>query len=199
MDLIWRVIFSVATGSLVWLLHSRIDRYPRPLPRSENSKREICEALLLWGVAVIVPVLRIYVISPQLNQVVTDRTLRELVYVPLLSVPYVVLPLFVVLKLNRWTTKDLGLTWKSQSRNVTAFAVVFGLVSGVIAFLADQAVIGSDPLPVGMLLLLLYNVSFVQPEADSLKTPQKSNFCHPPYMGTQARQTHIWGYARFER
>ncbi|MGA9351033.1 MAG: CPBP family intramembrane glutamic endopeptidase [Anaerolineae bacterium] len=116
----------------------------------------------MWGVAVIVPVLRIYVISPRLSQVVPDRTLRELVHVPLLSVPYIALPLFVVLKLNRWTTKDLGLAWKSQSRSVTAFAVVFGLVSGVVAFVTDQAVIGIEPLPVGVLLLLLYNNDFIK-------------------------------------
>lgn len=101
-------------------------------------------------------------ISPRLSQVVPDRTLRELVHVPLLSVPYIALPLFVVLKLNRWTTKDLGLAWKSQSRSVTAFAVVFGLVSGVVAFVTDQAVIGIEPLPVGVLLLLLYNNDFIK-------------------------------------
>jgi len=162
MDLFWSVIYSVAIGSLVWLLHSRIGEYPRQLPRSENPKREIREALFLWGVAVIVPILMIYVISPQLNYVVTDRTLRELVLVPLFSVLYIPLPLFVVLKLNRWTVRDLGITWKSQSRSVPIFAVVLGLATGSIAFVTNQAVIGIELLPWGVLLLLLFTNSFIE-------------------------------------
>jgi hypothetical protein len=49
---------------------------------------------------------------------VTDSTLRELIRVPLLSVPYLALPLFVALRLDRWTPKDLGLTWKTCSSPV---------------------------------------------------------------------------------
>jgi|GEM_PF-1086785 len=162
MDLLWRAAFSVAIGSSVWLLHSAIGRYPRPLPRSETPSREIRQVLVLWGVAVIVPVLRIFVLSPWLNEAVTDRTLRELVQVPLLSVPYIALPLFVVLKLDRWTLNDLGLTLRTQSRGVTAFALGFGLASGAIAFATNQAVIGIEPLPVGALVLLLYNNDFIE-------------------------------------
>jgi len=162
MELFWRVIYCVAIGLVVYLLHSIVGRYPKQLPRAENPKREILQALLLWGVAILFPVLMIYVVSPWINQFVADATLRELFKTPLLSLFYVASPLFIVLKLNKWTIKDLGLTWKIQSGIVAAFAVVFGLVTGSTAFITNQAVVSMEPLPGGVLLLLLYNNSFIE-------------------------------------
>lgn len=162
MELFWRIAYCAAIGLIAYLLHRVVGRYPEPLPGAGNPKREILQALSVWGVAVIFPVLMIYVVSPWLNQAVADATLRELIRTPLLSLPYVALPLFIVLKLNRWTAKDIGLTWRTQSGSVAAFAVIFGLVTGGIAFISNQAVIGMEPLPAGVLLLLLYNNSFVE-------------------------------------
>ncbi len=162
MDLLWRAAFSVAIGSCVWLLHSSIGRYPKPLPGSERPGRTIRWVLILWGVAVIVPVLRMFALTPWLSEMVTGRSLRELVQVPLLSVPYLALPLFVVLKLNRWTRNDLGLTFRIQSPGVAIFALGFGLASGALAFASNQAVIGIKPLPMGALILLLYNNDFLE-------------------------------------
>jgi len=162
MELFWRVTYCVAIGLIVYLLHRVVGRYPQPLPTAENPKREIVHALLLWSVAVTFPILMIYVISPWLDQVVADATLRELFRTPILSLPYVVLPLFIVSRLNKWTAQDIGLTWKTRSISVAAFAVIFGLVTGSVAFIANQAVVGMEPLPAGVLLLLLYNNSFVE-------------------------------------
>jgi membrane protease YdiL (CAAX protease family) len=109
-----------------------------------------------------VPVIRIFWFSPWLEHGIADRTLRELIQLPLLSVLYVALPLFVVLRLNRWTARDLGLTWRIKSHNVAIAAVIFGFAGGVIAYTTDQSVIGIKPLPVGVLLLLLYNNDFIE-------------------------------------
>ena len=149
-------------GSFVWLLYSVIGSYPKPLTKSENPEREVREVLLLWSIAAIVSMVRMDILDPYLEQVFTDRTLRELVKIPLLSVPYVALPLFIVLKQNKWTLKDLGLTWRSQSSGVAMFAVLFGFVSGLTAFLTNKTVMGIDLLPVGALILLLYNNSFLE-------------------------------------
>jgi membrane protease YdiL (CAAX protease family) len=162
MDLLWRAIFSVVIGSCIWLLHSTIGRYPRPLPRSETPSREIRWVLILWCVAVIASALRMTLLSPWLEEAVTDRTLRELIQVPLLSALYLALPLFIVLKLDRWTLKDLGLTWKTYSPGVAAFAVGFGLASGAVAFATDQAVVGIEAPAAGALVLLVYNNSFLE-------------------------------------
>ncbi len=162
LDLVWRFLFTVAVGSLVWLLHSYIGEYPNPLPRSENPRRDIWEALFLWGVAIIVPVLTIFILTPQLDQAISDSTTRQLLRAPLLTIPYIILPLFLVLKVNRWTAKDFGLTWKSQSRSVTIFALAVGFGSGGIAYMTGQANISIERLPVGELLILIYNNAFIE-------------------------------------
>ncbi len=162
MELFWRVIYCVAIGLVVYLLHSTVGRYPEQLPQAEHPKIEILQALFLWGIAVIFPIIMLYVVSPCINHFMADATLRELLKTPLLSLFYVVLPLFIVLKIDRWTIKDLGLTWKIQSRSVATFAVIFGLATGSIAFITNQAVVSMEPLPPGVLLLLLYNNSFIE-------------------------------------
>lgn len=162
MNLVWRVIYTVIIGVLLWILHSQIGNYPEPLPRSQQPKREMWEVMLFWGSAMVVPILMMYAISPWLERTLTDRTLRELVRVPLLSGLYVALPLVVVLKQNRWATRDLGLSLRSQSRDVSVFAVVFGSVSGSLAFFTGQTVVGLESQDWGELLLLIYNNAFIE-------------------------------------
>jgi membrane protease YdiL (CAAX protease family) len=162
MDVLWRLIFCIALGLLVWLLHNKIGSYPKSWPASENPKSEFIEVALLWGNAVFIPILIFYLISPWLNRVVPDKTLQELIYVPLRSVPYVALPLLIVLRRNKWTAKDFGFSWKNQSRSVSVFAVATGLVIGLVPLVTGQSNIATEPLPAGVLLLLLYNNTFLE-------------------------------------
>jgi membrane protease YdiL (CAAX protease family) len=162
MELFWRVTYCVGLGLVVYLLHRAVGSYPEQLPSADNPRRETLQALLLWGIAVVFPISMTYIVSPWLSEVVADATLRELCRTLLLSLPYVALPLFIVLRINRWTAKDIGFTWRVQSGSVATFAVIFGLVTGGIAFITSQAVVSMEPLPVGVLLLLLYSNSFIE-------------------------------------
>lgn len=162
MDLLWQAAYAIAIGGSVWLLHSTIGRYPESLPRSETPGREIRAVLVLWTVTLLVPVLRIFLISPWLDEAVSDRAACELIMAPLLSVPYLVLPLLMVRRLDAWTLDDLGLTWRTRSREVAVFAVGFGLASGAIAYATSETVVGIEALSVGALVLLLYNNSFLE-------------------------------------
>ena len=67
-----------------------------------------------------------------------------------------------MLHLNRWNYKDFGLSWHIQSPIGAIIAVLFGLVGGVVAYVTNQAVIGIRPLPMGALILLLYNNNFLE-------------------------------------
>lgn len=162
MDLIWSVVYSITIGSLVWLLHSRVGEYPRPLLRSENRKRDIWEALSFWIFSFVVSMMMTLFITPALDHQITNRTLRELVLAPLLGAIYVLFPILVVRRVNGWTLKDFGVTWKSQSRSVTLFAVMLGVVTGGIAYITNQTVMGIDLLPWGALILLLFTNSFTE-------------------------------------
>jgi membrane protease YdiL (CAAX protease family) len=162
MDLLWSVIYTITIGLLVWLLHSKIGEYPAPLPRSKKPIREIFQVSFLWGLAFMTSTLMAVWITPTLDNLKFDRTLRELLIAPLFAVIYIAIPLFVVIHFNGWTVKDLGITLKSQSRSVAIFAVTLGFVTGSIAFINNQAVIGIDLLPWGSLVLLIFTNSFTE-------------------------------------
>jgi membrane protease YdiL (CAAX protease family) len=162
MDLLWRILYIVIFSLFIFILHRKIGRYPPPLPNSDNPRREIREAFLLWGVAVVIPILRLLVITPWLSSLKFNRTLQELIYLPLLTILYLILPLYVERKRNKRTIKELGLRWDIQSPDVAIAAVSFGLLSGIVAYANNQAVISMNPLPAGALFLLLYNNDFLE-------------------------------------
>lgn len=162
MDNASKIAFALGSGIILWVVHRWIGPYPAPLPRSRDRGRELREVALLWLVAVAVPIVRIHAVTPWLERVLADRTLRELVNVPLLSLPYLVLPLALTVGRNGWSAADLGLTWRVKSRGVAAFAVAFGVLSGCVPLLTGQAVMGFDPLPAGEFLLLIYTNSFLE-------------------------------------
>jgi membrane protease YdiL (CAAX protease family) len=161
MDLLWRVFYSIIIGVLLWLLHTKIGSYPAPLPKSAKPKQEFWEVMFLWGVAAIASLVMMAAVVPWLNRTVTSPMLRQLAQVPFLTLPYIVLPLFMVRR-KGWSIKDLGLSWRSQSQDVSIFAVVFGILSGSIAYITGQTVVGLVSRHWGELLLLLYNNVFIE-------------------------------------
>jgi len=162
MDLIWRLIFFVTIGSLILILHKWIGKYPEPLTQSSEPKKEIKDVLFLWCIAVIFPIIRIFAISPWLNNIINQRFFIELAYVPMLATTYIAIPFIFIIRRSKWSKTDLGLNWNVKSWGVTVFAVTLGLISGLTAFLSDQAVISSDPIRIGTLVLLLFNNDFIE-------------------------------------
>jgi membrane protease YdiL (CAAX protease family) len=162
MDIVWRLIFCLTVGSLILILHKWIGSYPAPFPGSPEPKKEIKDVLFLWCIAVIFPILRMFAISPWLSNVINQRFLIELVNVPILTTTYIAIPLIFFIRQNQWSAADLGLNLKVKSWSVAVFAITLGAVSGFTAFISDQAVISSDPIPVGALVLLLFNNDFIE-------------------------------------
>jgi membrane protease YdiL (CAAX protease family) len=161
-DLLWRFGFILAVGSLIWLLHRHVGVYPAAIPYTENPARDIRITLLLWGIAMIFPILMMFWISPLLDRTVPDRTLNQLIQVPIRSMPYLLLPLFLIIKKQRWSLTDLGLSRRNKSWSVTIFAILVGLGSGAIAYFTGRANISIQVLGWGELLLLVYNNSFLE-------------------------------------
>ena len=156
-----KIGFAIGSALIIWVLHRLVGTYPPPRERSARPGRDLRRALLLWLVALVTETLRVAAITPWLEQHVPDLTLRELVQVPLLSLPYLVLPLAVMLR-DGWPLRDLGLTWKTRSSSVTAFALGFGILGGSVPFLTGQAVMGYAPLPAGVFVLLVYTNAFLE-------------------------------------
>jgi len=161
MEVASKILFGVAAAGVLWVLHRWIGAYPPPLPRSPQPQRAAAMAVLLWLTALGVESLRVVPLTPWLERTVPDRTLRELAQVPLLSLPYLALPL-VVVRSAGWSARDLGLVLAPRSRGVAMFAVAFGVLGGAVPFLTGQSVMGYDPLPPAVFVLLLYSNGFLE-------------------------------------
>jgi len=161
-DLIWNLAYSILVGLLLWLLHTSIGRYPEPQPVSEHCRRDIFEALFLWGIALVFSALMVLVVTPAFESHGFDRTRRELILLPVLALIFVGLPTLLVTRINGWTRHDFGLTFRTRSPSAAIFAVILGLVTGAVAFITNQAVIGIDRMPWDALVLLLFTNSFTE-------------------------------------
>jgi membrane protease YdiL (CAAX protease family) len=112
--------------------------------------------------AVALPILRLFIITPWLTGLGIDRTLQEMIYLPWLTLICLIIPLYIEVRRNKRPIKELGLRWDIQSPEVAMAAIVFGLSSGIIAYANNQAVISMEVLPAGALFLLLYNNDFLE-------------------------------------
>ena len=71
--------------AMVLLLHFVIGKYPEPLPRSENPRREVWEALGLWGLLVFVTTVTVFIVPAE---EFTDPTVRVSFLVNLALSPF---------------------------------------------------------------------------------------------------------------
>lgn len=160
--MIWQIVFLLVFAGLVVLLDRDIDPYPPPLLRSAHPRREIITVICLWVMALAVNALRLLVITPRFEQASAHPVLSELVYLPIISVPLLLLPLYLNRKIDHYPLTELGLTWKIRSTAVTIFAVSFGAISGAVAFWTGETVVGVTALSIGALILLVYNNAFLE-------------------------------------
>jgi membrane protease YdiL (CAAX protease family) len=158
----WEILYLTIFIGLVWLLDRDIDPYPPPLAPSQHPRHEIGIVFALWGMAMGVNALRMLVINPLLLATAVQPAMRELIYLPLVTLFFLAIPLYISLKTNHYSLPDLGLTWKNRSTNMVIFALVFGLISGAVAFWTGEVVVGIQAPSAAALLLLVYNNAFVE-------------------------------------
>jgi membrane protease YdiL (CAAX protease family) len=137
------------------LLHFVIGSYPTPLPKSANRRREIWEALILWGILVIAITIAALLIpqsaflKPTFSVVgITNLTLSPF---------WILIPLFVVFRVNKWTLKDLGFS-RPKSRPVLFFSISVMALIGILDLFEPVF----EPLPVWLLLMSLYQPAFTE-------------------------------------
>jgi membrane protease YdiL (CAAX protease family) len=137
------------------LLHFVIGKYPTPLPRSRNRNREIWSVIVLWAILFISLTITVLVI-PQ-SELIEPRfgvvAITNLALIPF----WVLIPLFVVLRMNHWTAKDLGFSMP-RSRSVTIFSISVMALIGALTFFEP----GFKPLPVWLVFMSLYQPAFTE-------------------------------------
>jgi membrane protease YdiL (CAAX protease family) len=161
-EILWRLAYCAALSVLVWLLHSRVGSYPAALARSDQPRRDFYMALSLWGVGVIVPIGMIFLVEPLFERLSFSQATASLATAVIRTAPYLLLPLFLVIRPHRWRRSDVGFTWKTHSPDVAIFAVAVGLASGALAYLTGLANIGIQALGWLELGLLVYSNAFLE-------------------------------------
>lgn len=161
-DLLWRFAFIALSGLLIWVLHRYVGAYPEALPRSKNPASDIRLALLLWAILFVFAFINSAWFSSEWNQAVNDPFLNEAVQALIRTILYLLLPLFLVVRPFGWQLREAGLAIRTQSWDVTIFAIVFGLISGSIPYFTGQSNISIQILPLSVLLLLFYSNAFLE-------------------------------------
>lgn len=162
MEYITQFIFILIIGAVVWLFHKQIAPYPEPRPMSENPHGELKSTLWLWLMALIITALRIFLTTPLLESMTGSRVFRELIQLPFLTVIYLAIPAIIVVKMNGWKAGDMGLNLSVKSKATAIGAVIFGLVTGLTAYLSRSTVMEVTIFPASVYLLLLYNNDFLE-------------------------------------
>ncbi len=152
------MLFFIKIGltiGIFLLLHFGLSKYPTPLPRSVDRKREIWEALALWAVLVIALTIAVLII-PQSELIAPTFGVVAITNLAL-SPFWILIPLFIVLGVNKWTSKDLGFSMP-KSRPVLIFSIGVMALIGALAFFEP----GFRPLPVWLVLMSLYQPAFTE-------------------------------------
>jgi membrane protease YdiL (CAAX protease family) len=140
----------------VLLLHFVIGKYPEPLPRSENPKKEVWEAIgftALVSIAVTVLLL----IVPE--EALINKTPRWEFLGSLALSPFIfVIPLLYVLRVDKWTSKDLGFT-KPRSWAVLIFALLLFGYAGTRSLFTDPSRV---PLSLPLILIALFQPALTE-------------------------------------
>ncbi len=137
------------------LLRFVVGKYPDPLPKSKDRRREILESIGLWAAVSIALTVAVFIIPEnELNNPTPQVVLKTNL---LLSPFWVLIPLFVVLKINKWGAEDLGFI-KPRSRSVTIFAIAIMVLLGILQFIDP----GFRPMPSWLVVMSLYQPAFTE-------------------------------------
>lgn len=137
------------------LLHFVIGRYPDPLPRSPDRRREILEAIGLWVIVVVAVTIAVLLIP---DRELTNPSFGVVFKSNLLLSPFwIVFPLVVVLFRNKWSLMDLGFS-RPRSMSVTIFAISIMVALGILQFIDP----GFEPMPGWLAIMSVYQPAFTE-------------------------------------
>lgn len=142
-----QVILDAMTALLfVVLAHKVIAEYPPALPESENPRRELMEALIVWGiifVSVVYIIAAMYVFDTYYPILKIGRLNLSLHVVLMLLIPFV-LEVFIRRRPAGESGFQLPQAWLP-----TVVCIGFGIFSGVLIFI----LLRPDPYPYNQLLM----------------------------------------------
>ena len=108
----------------IWFLYCfyKLEKYPVPLPRSENPKKEYIEVVLYTLIVILYFTVDIFVL----------RRFNYSFYISLgfSTIIFLLIPLIFTHYRDKWTSKDLGISSKVKSRWVIIVGITFYTLFG---------------------------------------------------------------------
>ncbi|MFX1497047.1 MAG: lysostaphin resistance A-like protein [Promethearchaeota archaeon] len=137
------------------LLAKFIGKYPQPFPLSKNPKKEIIEAITLWGIVFTYISISIFLLSPILIKLLGDSFYIGVLFGTVINL---IIPLAIVIYINKWNYTELGLSMKIESPSIVIFSIVCYLLLGIYTFFR----LGRRDIYWYVLLILLYSNAFLE-------------------------------------
>jgi membrane protease YdiL (CAAX protease family) len=121
--------FTVIAVMYFWL-----GGFPEPYPKSKNSRREIAEVLGLWLLAFVALIAFMLSLPADAFEGLPSNSLL-LSNIAYMIFPFVIVPLFYVVYVQKWTLADLGIRMPRAWPTVIFATLLFGL-TGLLPLLS---------------------------------------------------------------
>jgi membrane protease YdiL (CAAX protease family) len=159
-DILSQSIPVVITSIYLLIIHKWVGKYPEPLPRSENPKKETKEALFLYFILMIVSITTVLVAWIYFPSFISESySVNGILYfMALITIPGIILPALYVTRINKWNLEDLGITTQVLQPKVAIAALIFALGTTGFRFITSNP----EAIPPIVLILVLYETCFFE-------------------------------------
>lgn len=126
---------------------TRHEKYPTPLPTSQNPKKEYLEAVIYTLIAILYYTIDIFVLSRFNNSLCITLIFSTIIFL--------LIPLILARYRDHWTSEDLGITSKVKSRWMVIVGISFYTIFGI------KNTFGAE-IPWYLLLIYFYSNAFLE-------------------------------------
>jgi membrane protease YdiL (CAAX protease family) len=155
---IFTVILYLSILTFLWVfLPAIIGKFPVPLQKVKNPKRDLFDALLIWSViAVMITAIFVAISFIFKIQVTSYPSMLLLAMIIVTLIPYLIFPYLYVKKFDNLGLKDLGISTVIREKKLLVYILIAGLLWSVL--LAG----GQEPIPILFALISIYWPAFIE-------------------------------------
>ena len=149
------IFYTIFLIIFIVIVYKVIGKYPTPLPRVENPRKEIKETIFLWMVGLIWIISYVFLIGFFLSPFIGDTYFIGLIVGSIFGL---FIPILFVVYRIKWTLKDFGIINKVESWTIVICSVTGYLALGIYSFFRLEPIETSWL----SLLLLFYSNAFLE-------------------------------------
>jgi membrane protease YdiL (CAAX protease family) len=146
-------LMAISAISATVIMSHKVGSYPSPVSRSDHPCRIIADALLVWGIYMVVILMFVKEPSP-----VAALAIQDIIS----FVPVLLLPILYVRHRDKWKAIDFGLTKNVLGRQTWVVGIAFGVLWSLLAAPLVSPLSLANPSIVAFLILKLYSPAFLE-------------------------------------